>query len=225
MTGSWFDPGMLFSGEMSMSTVPASPPVRHALGLPAGSIRAAHLLAVVGLICAILLIPTRSEVPVPPYLLYLLFLLLGHYFAAHGVTISTTPTHARPLYLPGGWVRLLVFFALGGTIVYHLVTNPDGLESHFIRSVDELKQQPITPLVILAGFFLGLFVRAIVGRTGGSATWRDIEAWISLVALAGLTVAAMIHLVINPRQPTALSLPNWEAGLGAVVAFYFGERS
>ncbi|MBX9677365.1 MAG: hypothetical protein K2X38_01290 [Gemmataceae bacterium] len=210
-----------------MSTVPvfAEPPVRHALGLPAGSVRATHILAVVGLVCAILLIPTRAEaVPVPPYLVYLLFLLLGHFFAAHGVTISAGPSHPRPLYLPGGFVRLFVFLALAGTIGYHLFADPNNLEEHFGASVDELKKQPITPLVILAGFFLGLMLRAIIGNST-SAGWKDIEAWISLIALAGLVVAGIIHLVISPTSQENLSMPNWEAGLGAVVAFYFGERS
>lgn len=210
-----------------MSTVPvvAALPVRHALGLPAGSVRATHLLIIVGLVCAILLIPSRAEtVPVPPYLIYLLFLLLGHFFAAHGVSISVGPTHPKPLYLPGGFVRLLVFFALAGTIGYHLFKDPDNLEAHFTASIDELKKQPTTPLVILAGFFLGIFVRTLIGRSHNSA-WKDIEAWISLIALTGLIIAAVFHLVINPKSDQYLSMPTWEAGLGAVVAFYFGERS
>ncbi|MFO0866456.1 MAG: hypothetical protein U0744_17725 [Gemmataceae bacterium] len=210
-----------------MSTVPVvvASRVRHALGLPAGSIRATHILAVVGLVCAILLIPTRSgAVPVPPYLVYLLFLLLGHFFAAHGVTISAGPTHPKPLYLPGGFIRVFVFLALAATIGYHLFKNPDGLEAHFVASVDELKKQPITPLVILAGFFVGLALRAVMGNSTSPA-WKDIEAWISLIALAGLVVAGIIHLVISPASQENLSMPTWEAALGAVVAFYFGERS
>jgi len=211
-----------------MSTVPVmtAPPVRHALGLPAGSVRATHLLIIVGLICAILMMPTKADaVAVPPYLLYLLFLLLGHFFAAHGVTISAGPTYSRPLYLPGGFVRILVFLALAGTIGYHLVTDPDRLEGHFVASIEELKKQPITPLLILGGFFLGIFVRTVMSGWQSSSAWKDIEAWISLIALAGLVVAAIIHLVINPKGDEYMSMPTWEAGLGAVVAFYFGERS
>ena len=63
---------------------------RHALNLPAGSVRAIHVLVIVGLVCAIILMPPRDPdkpVPIPPYLIYLLFLMVGHYFAAHGVTM------------------------------------------------------------------------------------------------------------------------------------------
>ena len=55
-----------------MSTAPLQTRRRHALGLPAGSIRAAHVLGIVGLVCGILLMPERAHVHVPPYLVYLL---------------------------------------------------------------------------------------------------------------------------------------------------------
>src|SRR5437868_3919084 len=114
-----------------MSTVNLQPR-RHALGLPAGSVRAAHVLGIVGLVCGILLMPERTNIHVPPYLVYLLFLALGHYFAAHGVTIATRESEqAKPLFLPGGSVRLLIFVALGATIGWLLYSNPAGLQKHF----------------------------------------------------------------------------------------------
>src|ERR1700722_4336186 len=107
---------------MSTAAVPIK---RHALGLPAGSVRAAHVLGVVALICAIFLIPARSGVaPIPPYLVYLLFLILGHYFTAHGTTIATRDdTAPSPLYLPGGVVRFLVIIALVGCTGWKLYSD------------------------------------------------------------------------------------------------------
>src|SRR4051812_6574591 len=128
-----------------MSTAPLEQQ-RHALGLPAGSVRAAHVLGIVGLVCAMLLMPERTNVHVPPYLVYLLFLALGHYFAAHGVTIAARGTEqAKPLHLPGGAVRILIFAALGGTIAWLLYSDPERLRHHFEASLDELKLQPYMP--------------------------------------------------------------------------------
>src|ERR1700686_3659865 len=100
-----------------MSTAPYTTPYtaqRHALKLPAGSVRAIHVLAIVGLICAIILIPGSHTIP--PYLTWLLFLMVGHYFTAHGITIATRDEEApSPLYLPGGTVRVLILLALIGS--------------------------------------------------------------------------------------------------------------
>src|SRR5262245_13818143 len=87
--------------------VPAAPVVsRHAFGWPPGSIRAVLTLLVVGLVCALVLTPPqRNEpTPIPAYLLYLLFLILGHYFAARGSSPGEQG-HAAPLWLPAGTVR------------------------------------------------------------------------------------------------------------------------
>jgi hypothetical protein len=35
----------------------------------------------------------------------------------------------------------------------------------------------------------------------------------------------MIHLVIQPSTEETIMIPTWDACLGAVIAFYFGERS
>ncbi len=208
-----------------MSTVPQTPR-RHALGLPAGSVRAAHVLVIVGLVCGILLLPERTNVHVPPYLVYLLFLALGHYFAAHGVTIAARESQdAKPLYLPGGAVRILIFLVIGGTIGWLLYSDPERLRHHFEASLDELKLQPYMPLAILGGFFLGLILHALLGHGRAPVAWKDFEAWISLLALVGLVVAAIVHLVIGTSVTERLSLPVSEGILGAVVAFYFGARS
>ena len=214
-----------------MSTASPAPAVtpyatqRHALGLPAGSVRAAHVLAITGVVCALLLIPARDYVGLPPYLVYLVFLMVGHYFAAHGVTIATREERtASPLHLPGGVVRALVIAALALTIGWKCYSDPAGLKVQFEKSLDLLRAEPTIPLVVLAGFFLGALVRLLIGRTPRAA-WQDFEAWVSLIALLGIGAAAVIHLVIVPTLESDLYLPNWEAALGGIVAFYFGERS
>lgn len=207
---------------------PATREKRHALGLPAGSVRAAQVLGVVALTCAIILVPTRDPAPIPPYLVYLLFLMVGHYFAAHGVTIATRiDPHPSPLYLPGGVVRVVVIAALAGSIGWKLYTDEPRLYRQFELSLDELKQQPFMPVVILGGFFLGTIVRAVVGREAPPAALQDLEAWLSLLSLVALSSAALIHLVINPSLDIdrQLKLPHWEGFVGGLIAFYFGERS
>jgi hypothetical protein len=211
-----------------VSTTPVStiPVRRHALGLPAGSIRATHILAIVALIAGILLIPTTHDISVPPYLVYLLFLGLGHFFAAHGSSIGQRATGGRsPLYLPAGTIRFLVIAILVGVIGWRAYQDPAALQRSFELSVDELKRQPEVLIAILSAFLLGVIVRAVVGRDNPPALWQDIEAWLSLVALVGLCVAALVHLVIGVSLAERLSLPMGEGFLGAFIAFYFGARS
>ena len=207
-----------------MDTIPVR---RHALGLPAGSIRAANILVVVGITCALILNPRDIEIAIPAYLIYLLFLILGHFFASHGTTIARRDSgQPSPLYLPGGSVRLLVVFALVATIGWKLSQNPDGLRKQFELSLEALQEQPYLPVVILGAFLAGVVLRSIVGRNNPPQWLQDFEAWVSLIALVGLGIAAVIHLVVTASLEIPwLPLPTWEGVLGAVIAFYFGERS
>ncbi len=198
-----------------------APTKRHALGLPRGSIRATHVLGIVGILCAILLVPARNVVPLPPYLIYLLFIALGHYFAHRSGDPNTS---SAPLGLPRGSIRLIVVLALSATVGWKLYSDEARLLEQYEASIDALKTQPIMPLLILGGFFLGILVQMVVGRDNDSIALRDFEAWLSIVALVGIVAAGVIHLVIDPSLEERLSLPYWEGFLGAVVAFYFGER-
>jgi hypothetical protein len=207
-----------------MSALSAPTPVtRHALGMPAGSVRALHTLMIVGLVCAFLLMPNRQ--PIPPYLQYLLFLSVAHFYAAHGNSIARGGQgRPSPLHLPAGSLRLIIFLGLVATIIYRLVTDSAGLAEQLTKSVDRLKEEPLMPVIILAGFFLGVLFRWVTG--GVKAYWvQNVQAWFSLVSALLLGVAALIHLVIDPSLKVPLELPNWEGFLAAVVAFYFGERS
>src|SRR5262245_30225866 len=114
-------------------TVAESPPAkRHALGLPGGSVRATLALMIVGLICALILIPAPA---IPPYLFYLLFMILGHFFAAHGNTIAPAGTDQRsPLYLPPGLIRLVIIVALSATINWKLYNDLNGFNQQLSAS-------------------------------------------------------------------------------------------
>src|SRR5437870_2858126 len=97
---------------------PAPAPQRHALGLPAGSIRALLALAVLG---CLWLVAYRSVEQGPDtklplefvYLQFLMVLILAHYFSAHGNTIGSTVSRKSPLGLPRGTVRLILLVGYG----------------------------------------------------------------------------------------------------------------
>jgi hypothetical protein len=205
------------------------PPPRYALGLPAGSIRAILALMIVGLICILMLLPLpKSGQPsaIPAYLGYLLFLVLGHFFAAHGHTIAKKGTNEpNPLYLPKGVIRFVLVAALVATVGWKYHSDPQGLKDQLNASVQSVTDQPLLPVILLAGFFVGVIVRSVVGRENPPAWFQDLEGWLALVAILALSVEIMIRLVINPSLEGPLELRNWEGVVAAIIAFYFGERS
>lgn len=208
---------------MSTQPVPPAAPApspRHALGLPAGSVRTILALMVVGLICCVMLLPTGNDA-IPPYLLYLLFLILGHFFAALG----HHHTRPWPLHLPPFIVRLLIIGSLMGTVAYLYSSDPTSLERKWEASIDMVREQWYLPILLLAGFFLGVIVRTIVGRNNPPMFVQDLEAWIALIAVIGLCIVGMVYLVINPTSQRPSNIPNLEGFLAVVVVFYFGARS
>ncbi len=206
---------------MSTATTP-----RHALGWPPGSIRAILALMVVGLICALLLIRSHDQyVTIPAYLWYLMFLTLGHYFAARGSARGGSDSwKEQPLWLPRGCIRLVLLAALSATVIYRYVTDPASFEEQMERSLRSFTSYPMLPIIIQGCFFVGALLRMVIGQY--PPAWvQDFEAWLSLIAVLLMAIATMIHLVINPSLSEELSLPFWEGMLCGVIAFYFGERS
>lgn len=207
-----------------MSSVPVPP--RHALGWPAGSVRATHMLVITLILTLALVIPGRggNYLAFPPYLIYLLFLVLGHYFAARG-NPAMTGGQQPPLYLPRGFIRLLVVAALGAAVIYRMVQDPDGLQDQLKRSLEELKNYPVLPLYILIGFLVGSLLRSLIGRNNPTVWLQDLEAWLSLIGLVGLGVSAVVYLVVNPSMENPIAMPVWDEAMATLVAFYFGARS
>jgi hypothetical protein len=201
--------------------------LRHALGLPAGSVRALLGFMVIGLIWTLMLLNKE----VPAYLQYLMFMILGHYFAARRPAQPAEVREPTPLYLPRGVIRSLIVLGFCGVIVglylLHNDTPEDLLED--LRNPSGRKQ--FLPLLLVAAFFAGL-VMAKVGhwlepyRT--ARHWlQDIEAWLALIAVMLLTLEVMIQLVINPSLPPERQINLWhlEHILAAIVGFYFGART
>jgi hypothetical protein len=213
------------------SYTPGLPPPRHALGLPAGSIRALLALGVLGLLWVLALRPLQGA-PGAPYeiklptafmnLHILMVLILAHYFAAHGNTIRSAGDRRSPLGLPRGSVRFILMAGYLGLAVFLYRMQPH-FEYPSTSSVVQL-------LVLLSGFFLGHiltgFVRAVSG--GALPFWfQDIEAWVALLAVGSLGVLLMILLFINPNLSLERQIDPQlvEEILAALVGFYFGARS
>jgi hypothetical protein len=218
-------------GSTAVVMVPVLPPRRHAFGWPPGSIRAILVLIVVALTCALMLL-TRTQrgtiIAIPPYLLYLLFMAVGYYFAARGHGKEVHKDVPPPLWLPAGSIRLIIMAALTATIAYKVVTDRDGLMEQLRASAQQLDQQPVIPVVILGAFFAGVLFRALViGKHERSPWAQDLEAWVALIGILLMGIAALIHLVINPTllAGNMVTGEEWEAFLAGIVALYFGLRT
>src|SRR5207253_2180261 len=108
---------------MTSSSPTLSRPIRrHPLGLPAGSVRALLTFIVLGLIWALM----YQHDDIPPYLFYLMFLIIGSFFAAHGHTISVPGSGAAaPLHMPRGSLRALIILGFAAILGYRYYLNHD----------------------------------------------------------------------------------------------------
>jgi hypothetical protein len=180
---------------------------------------------VLGLCLALMVTPHDQPRQIPLYLYSLVFLILGHFFAAHGNSIAGPGTGTRsPLYLPRGTLRTLIVVAFLGGLGWLAYTKGD------LTELQPDLQQPWVPAIILGAFFLGILINRIAevvlrGPTGLPYWYQDIVAWFALIAVLGLGAEMIIQFFINPTLPKPLELPSWQGILSAVVAFYFGVRS
>jgi hypothetical protein len=217
----------------TLATLGPSQPVpvarRHPLGLPAGSVRAILSLIILGLIWALVILDVQDP---PIYLYYLMFLALGHFFAAHGKTIAGAGSgEPSPLNLPRGVIRTVLLLGFVGVFAWRYYRDRDLNQLLDLRN--PALDQPYLPFVLVGSFFLGIVVARLVRLGRGSAAtppywFQDILAWISLLAMIGLAAEVVMLVIINPslppdRQP--ISLPNWQMALAAIISFYFGVRS
>jgi hypothetical protein len=209
---------------------PAVPP-RHALGLPAGSIRAILAFAVLAMLWVIALRPlikgqSLAEFQLPVEFVYLqivMVLILAHFFAAHGGSIGPHTGGRSPLGLPRGSVRFILLAGYLGLAVYLYRTQPKyevpGQRAFFLLL-----------LLLFSGFFLGhLLTAAVRGASGGLLPFwfQDIQAWVALLAMGALAVLMVVELFINPSLSleNKIDMPTLEAVLAGLVGFYFGARS
>jgi hypothetical protein len=214
-----------------MSNVPSPPPPRHALGLPAGSVRALLALGVLGLLWLLALRPMPGHgeklgaVQLPSVFMdlqILMVLILAHFFAAHGHSIRAHPSQRSPLGLPRGSVRFLLLAGYLGLAVYLYRAQPQ----FEYPSTSAL----ILLLVLISGFFLGHLMTGTVRLLGGGVLpfwFQDFQAWVALLAILCMGVLLIILMFINPNLSLGqqISPPVLEAILAALVGFYFGARS
>jgi hypothetical protein len=219
-------------GEVQAQAAQFTPPPyqRHPLGLPAGSVRALLALMVFGLIWGLLLFPEEQPKQIPLYLYSLMFLILGHYFAARGHT-PRVPGHYEhpPLYLPRGTLRTLFFLGFAGVLGWGFYSDPHFAE-RLAPKIDATYSY--SPLIMLGAFFFGILVNRFAihflsGPEGIRPWFQDLLAWVSLLAVFALGAELIIRLVIYPSvEPSRqIALPNWEGFLSALVGFYFGVKS
>jgi hypothetical protein len=201
-----------------------APPKRHALGMPGGSVRSILALLVVALFCGVLLFPSGAAEPqaMPPYLIYLIFLILGHLFASHA---HVAADHPAPLHMPRGLVRLAIIAALAATLWWKIHNDPEDMLARWNATVELIKIQWFLPLLLLGGFFIGAILHPLIGRDNPPVAVQDLQAWLALIAVAALFIAAIVHLIIEPSTSGPVSHPMWETFVAAIIAFYFGARS
>ncbi|MGP0068039.1 MAG: hypothetical protein ACLQGP_31140 [Isosphaeraceae bacterium] len=200
----------------------------HALGLPSGSIRALLAILVFATVWALLIIRPSEEIP--NYLGDLLFIIMGHYFAARRRVVTDADPGPPPLYLPRGSVRVLL---IAGSIAVAVFLFRRG-------QLTSLERNPgVVALLLVGGFLLGVAMNTVTTwwRERGHQPPRFVEDLRAVVSLAaGILLAFLVlnHiLLIVPPAGIDDQLSAWvhlghvrpEQVLAAVVGFYFGSRS
>lgn len=204
-----------YNGAVSEASTASDWRRRHALGLPAGSVRALLALGVVGTVCGLLV--RAPDEPPPEALESLLFVVLGHYFAARAQAPADRSDGPPPLWLPRGSIRLLLIAGLVGVGV--VVLRQEGAAA----------QRGVVTLALAAAFVLGLLLtrvtRWLQRRIGGSSrVLEDMRAIVGLVAIGALAIHAFFH-VLPDSATVGVGRLGLEQGLAALVGFYFGSRS
>ena len=127
----------------------------HALGLPAGSIRALLAILIFATTWGLLIFKPNQEVP--DYVRDLLFIIMGHYFVARRRSGPAEEPGPPPLYLPRGTVRLFLVF---GSIAVAVLLFHRGQ----LTALDE--NPGVVTLLLVGGFLLGVGVSTV------STWWR-----------------------------------------------------
>ncbi len=200
----------------------------HAWGLPAGSVRALLAILVFGAVWTLLLVQPGAAIP--DYLRDLLFIIMGHYFAARHRAAADPEPGPPPLYLPRGSVR---FVLIAGSIAVAVTLFRRGQ----LTALDE--NPGVVTLLLVSGFLLGVAMNAVMAwwRSRGHPTPRLVEDLRALVAVAAaglliFLVFSRLLQVVPPSEvdrliPAGIHLGHLgpEHLLAAIVGFYFGSRS
>jgi hypothetical protein len=196
--------------------------------LPAGSVRA--LLAILIFATTWGLIVVKPNQEVPDYIRDLLFIIMGHYFAARRRSGPAEEPGPPPLYLPRGSVRL--FLVVGSIAVAILLVRQGRLTA--------VEENPgVVTLLLVGGFLLGVALNTLSTwwRDRGHQTPRFVEDLRAVISVAAALILAILVwdrvLVLLPTDfVDALLAPRVRLGrfgvehiLATIVGFYFGSRS
>jgi hypothetical protein len=204
----------------------------HALGLPAGSVRALLAVLVFATVWGMLLMKPSQEVP--DYLSDLMFVIMGHYFATRKRTAAVAALGEEPgpppLFLPRGSIRLIL---AAGSAAVAAVLYQRGVLTRIDRNPG------VTTLLLVGGFLIGVILNALIGwwQARVKRTYRSIEDAQAISAIgAGVVLVALVWNRMFPIVPTDqvdavfnvwghLGRLGPEHLLAAVIGFYFGSRS
>lgn len=219
-----------------MSTVATKP--RHALGLPAGSVRAMLALGVMGYLWLLVLSPGHDGASLLAgpqasrafiYLQVLMVLILAHFWTGHGKTIGGTVSDRSPLGMPRGTVRLLL---LGGYLGLAYYMYHQKLDFAIPETGPVFRDLAILVSAFIFGHVSTSMVRSSTGPQpawyGTLPAWyQDVQAWFALIAMLMLGVIVMIRFVINRNvgYENQIDPEVVEMVLTGFVGFYFGARS
>ena len=148
---------------------------QHALGLPAGSVRALLAILVFGTTWGLLVVRPNQEVP--DYIRDLLFIIMGHYFAVRRRSGPAEQPGPPPLFLPRGSVRLLL--VVGSFAVAVLLFRQGRLTA--------LDDNPgVVTLLLIGGFLLGVALNTLATwwKERGHHTPRIVEDLRALISMA-----------------------------------------
>lgn len=208
-----------------MATAPAAR--RHALGMPAGSVRALLGVSVLGLMWAMAL---RDPTDLPQEFLYLAFLsliILTHYFTSHSKTMGKGVGSRPALGLPRGTIRLVLLGGFLGLMAFLWKHATDAPTSKPLKMPENVGQLFAVIGLLMVGFFIGYIITHLFRAPSGEVpAWlQDVQAWLALLAAVALGVLVIIRGVINPTLTMPINVDNTEAVLAALIGFYFGARS
>ena len=187
----------------------------HALGLPAGSVRALLAVLVFATVWGMLLVRPSQEVP--DYLSDLMFVIMGHYFATRkrsaAVAVSGDEVGPPPLFLPRGSVRCSL---AAGSAAVAAVLYERGVFNRIDRNPG------VTTLLLIGGFLIGVILNTIVGwwRERVNRGHRAIEDVQALAAgTAGLVLFVLVWNRLFPSFRPMTWMPSSEGGaiLAALV--------
>jgi len=195
---------------------------RAPLGIPPGSIRALLTILVVGFIVW----QTAENTAIGLLWSETLMIMLAHYFTSRRFVElpkdlreqleaeARIPRDANPLYLPRHTIRGLIIAAFV------------GLGWYLYREGRLWTKESLTILGPVAGYFLGILFKALIGwfrqNEGPKSAnwWDDTKAIVTLSFVAG--TIAIEALQLSDQLP--IEKEHLESTMLALVLFYFGSR-